>query len=106
LTRSATSSACISIGPSAPSGLCVNEEVPDPGALSHRADPADAARHPRARDPRLPSRGHVAPVRGAGPHDRPGDARGRRLGMGLRPRQPDRKAMGADEASARPPAFP
>ena len=31
--------------------LCVDEEIPDPGPGSHRPDPADAPRGPRARHP-------------------------------------------------------
>ena len=31
--------------------LCVDREEPDPGVRSHRADPADAPRRARARDP-------------------------------------------------------
>ena len=37
-------------------GAVRRREVPDPGAGPHRADPADAARHPRARHPRLQAR--------------------------------------------------
>jgi hypothetical protein len=44
-------------------------EVPDPGARSHRPDPA---RHTRARHPRLPPRRHLQPLRRAEPHHRPG----------------------------------
>ena len=48
-------------------------EEPDPGAGPHRADPADAARHPRARDPRLQAARHLQPLRRAGHHHRQGD---------------------------------
>ena len=50
-------------------------EVPDPGLGSHRADPADAARHASARHPRLPARRNIKPLRRAGHHDRPGHRR-------------------------------
>ena len=50
-------------------------EVPDPGARSHRADPAAAARHPRARHPRLQARRHLEPLRRAGHDHRQGDRR-------------------------------
>ena len=48
-------------------------EVPDPGAGSHRADSADAARHPGARHPRLQARRHLQPLRRARHRHRQGD---------------------------------
>ena len=42
-----------------------SREEPDPGAGSDRADPADAAGHPAARDPRLQALGHLQPLRRA-----------------------------------------
>src|SRR5215210_5966254 len=46
------------------------DKVHDPGARPHRAGPADAPRHARARHPRLPPRRHLQPLRRAGPHHR------------------------------------
>src|SRR5215213_144689 len=48
-------------------------EVPDSGPGPHRADPADAPRHARARHPRLSPRRHVKPLRRAGFDHREGD---------------------------------
>ena len=72
--RSATSSGCISTRPSARSCLR-RREVPDPGARSHRADPADAARGARARDARLQARRDLEPLRRAEHHHRQGHRR-------------------------------
>ena len=50
-------------------------EVPDPGAGTHPASPADGARTSRAAHPRLPPPRHDHPVRGAGGRHRAGDRR-------------------------------
>ena len=50
-----------------------SREVPDPSAGPDRADPADAARHARARDPRLQAHWHHQPLRRAEHHNREGD---------------------------------
>jgi site-specific DNA recombinase len=52
-----------------------SREVPDPGAGSHRADPAAAARGARAPDPRLRAQGDHQPLRRAQRRLRPGDRR-------------------------------
>ena len=56
-------------------GLRRRREAPDPGAEPVRADPADAAHHAAASDPRLRPQRHPGPVRRLGHRDREGDQR-------------------------------
>ena len=58
--------------------LCVDEKSQIQALGSDRADPADAARHPATRDPRLQALGHLQPLRRAEHHDRQGHRRAAR----------------------------
>ena len=73
-TRSTTSSGSISTRPSARS-CSASTRSPRSRRSIAPPDPADAARRPRARHPRLPPRRDLEPLRRAGPHDRQGHRR-------------------------------